>query len=302
MDFFSDEEGSSLVLFMFLLVVIIGIAGLVVDFGLVYKAKSHLNKTVNAAVLSGAQELTNSREAAYEVVETVLEAHGEKNTLSNIQIENSSNYKLRVSLEKEVSMYFLRLFRLSSINIKAAAAAELAPMARATGVVPLGIDKRITIEFMKEYSLKVDSGDSAYGNFGILALSGTGARLYENDLRYGYEGEIKAGDIISTQTGNIAGKTRDAVNSRINSCPYPSIDIDHRDCSRVILVVIYEPYSIQSNQLKEVKVSGFAYFYIKNPMGNSDSSITGYFIKRVGNGFSDGETADSGAYVIRLTE
>lgn len=302
MKLLKEESGSSIVIFALLMVVMIGVAGLVIDMGVLYEAKSSLNKTVNTAVLSGAQELINGDSEVREVVQRILASEGEEESLKAINIERNDSYKLNVVLEKEVPLYFLRLFKLNSMKISSSASAKLAAMSRAAGAVPLGIDESIPLEYMKEYDLKVDSGDSEYGNFGILALSGTGAMLYEQDLRYGYKYEIKVGDIISTQTGNISGKTIDAVNYRINSSIYPEGDITSRDNPRIILVLVYQPYEISSNQLKQVKVTGFAYFYIKAPMDSHDSSIKGYFIKRAGNGFGDDSLVSKGAYAIRLVE
>ncbi len=297
-----EQNGSALPLFTLFLVIIIGVAGLVIDGGILYKTKSHLKKTVNAAVLSGAQELTNDSDSVNEVVLEILRAHNEEDSLKEITIQINNGYKLNVVLEKVVTLNFLKLFKINSLPVKVSSTVELFPMSRGSGAVPLGIDKDIPLEYLKEYTLKVDSGDSEYGNFGILALSGPGAKLYEQDLMYGYDGELKVGDIIETQTGNIEGKTREAINFRINSCNHAVNDYSHRECSRIILVLVYEPYKIQLNQLKEVKITGFAYFYIKTPLDRNDASITGYFIKRAGSGFGDENLTDNGAYTIRLTE
>ncbi|WBW95544.1 TadE/TadG family type IV pilus assembly protein [Oceanirhabdus sp. W0125-5] len=297
-----EEKGSALPLFALFLVIIIGIAGLVIDGGILYKTKSHLKKTVNAAVLSGAQELTNDSDSVNQIVLEILKAHNEENSLKEIIIETNNGYSLEVVLEKVVSLNFLKLFNINSLPVKVSSAVELFPMSRASGAVPLGIDKNIPLEYLKEYTLKVDSGDSEYGNFGILALSGPGGKLYEQDLRYGYDGELKVGDIIETQTGNVEGKTKEAIDFRITSCNHAIDDYSHRECSRIILVLVYEPHLIQLNQLKEVKITGFAYFYLKTPFDKHDSSITGYFIKRVGTGFGDENITDNGAYTIRLTE
>ena len=302
MRFLREENGSSIVIVALLMVVMIGVAGLVIDMGILYETKSSLNKTVRTAVLSGAQELVNSDSSVQEVVKKILNADGEEGSLKEIDINRDGSYKLNVVLEKEVPLYFLRLFKLNSMKLSSSSTAELVTMSRAVGAVPLGIDESIPLEYMKEYSLKVDSGDSTYGNFGILALSGTGAMLYEQDLREGNPNEIKAGYIIATQTGNISGKTIDAVNYRISSSPYLEDDITHRDDPRIMLILVYEPYEISSNQLKQVKITGFAYFYIKAPMNLNDSSIKGYFIKRVGNGFGDESLVNKGAYAIRLVE
>lgn len=176
---------------------------------------------------------------------------------------------------------------MDSMKISVSSTAALATMGRAAGAVPLGIDESVPLVYMKEYSLKVDSGDSESGNFGILALSGVGAKLYEQDLRDGYNSELKVGDAISY---------------RINSSPYIEGDVSHRDDPRIILILIYKPYEVCSKQIKEVQITGFAYFYIKSPMDRQDSSVKGYFIKRAGNGSGNDEITNKGAYVIKLVE
>lgn len=300
--FLKDERGDSIVFFTLTFILVLGMAGAVIDGGILYSTKIHLKKTANAAALSGAQELTSSSESAAIVANEVLKAHGEEQSLQNLAINPEGKYKISVTLEKEVSMYFMKLFKINSVKVKETSSAELKPMKRAEGAVPLGIDESIPLEYMKEYRLKVDSGDSNYGNFGILALSGPGAMLYEQDLRYGYEGELKVGDVIDTQTGNVEGKTRNSINARISACHYGEDEFSHRDCPRVILILVYRPYNVTSNQMKQVKITGFAYFYIKDPVDSHDSSITGYFIKRAGTGYGDDEIKNNGAYAIRLTE
>lgn len=297
-----DENGSGLLLFALIFLIIMGISGVVVDAGILYKTKSELRKTANAAVLSGAQELTNSDDAVTAVVQNILQADDELGSLKELLIKPNGENKLKINLEKDIPLYFMKIFNINSVVINASASAGIAPLTRSVGAVPLGIDKSIQLEYMKEYKLKVDAGDSTYGNFGVLALSGVGANLYEQDLMYGYESELEIGDIIPTQTGNIEGKTRNGVNYRISSSPYTTDDYSHRDDPRVILILIYEPYEISTNQLKSVKVCGFAYFYLKEPMGPQDSEITGYFIQRVGTGVGDVNSEDNGAYAIRLLE
>lgn len=300
--FYRDEKGNGLLLFSLFFLVFVGISGLVVDAGILYKTKAELQKTANSAVLSGAQELTNSNSAVSAVVQNILKADSEEGSLKEILIKPNGENKLKVTLEKNVPLYFMKLLKMNSVTINASASAAISPLTNAPGAVPLGIDKSIPLEYMKEYKLKVDAGDSTSGNFGVLALSGVGANLYEQDLMYGYKNSLKVGDIIPTQTGNIAGKTQNGVNYRISSSPYTVDDYTHRDDPRVILILVYEPYEVTTNQLKSVRVCGFAYFYLKQPMSNKDTSITGYFIQRVGVGTGDVNAKNNGAYAIKLVE
>ncbi|NDI36374.1 pilus assembly protein TadG-related protein [Chengkuizengella sediminis] len=298
--FIHEEKGSSLVLVSISLVVLLAFVGLVVDFGKVYVIKTDLQKVANAAALSGAQELTNNEANVMEVVDTILNEHGQQNNLETTEINMEQD--VTVFLSENVSLSFSKILGFTNIDVPVRAKAEIKAMGSAIGVAPLGIDESIPLQYDLEYQLKVDQTGVDTGNFGILALGGTGAKTYETNLRNGYDQEIKIGDILDTQTGNIAGKTRSAVNERIDDCQYIPGDEIPRDCSRIILVPVYRPYNQTSNQLKEVEVVGFAYFYLLEPMSHRDTAITGMFIKRTGTGSTSEGVSNKGAYAIRLTD
>ncbi len=296
-----EERGNALVLTALSLVFLLVMTGLALDGGYLYMTKSKLQKAANAAVLSGAQELTNSEEKVDEVVQNILANHDESGSLDGV-ISVQMNDRVAINLKKSVKLNFLQVLGFDKVDVKVHAAAGLAPLGRAAGAAPLGISQDTPLELYKEYQLKVDSSGVSSGNFGILALGGPGARTYEQNLLYGYQEEIKIGDIIDTQTGNIAGDTRDAIQQRINSCSAEEGDYEERDCSRILLIPVYAAYDYDQNQVKSVKVIGFAYFYITQPMSSTDTAVSGMFIKRAGTGFYQEGSLDDGAYSIRLTE
>jgi hypothetical protein len=296
----AEESGSTIILAALAMFVLLAIAGLAIDGGMVYMTKSQLQKTANAAVLSGAQELTNTEAKVNEVARNVVAAHNDGSSIQSLTIEMDK--KVGVDLTKTVELAFSKLLGMETVKVKAHSAAELRTMGKVVGAAPLGIDDSIQLEFNREYQLKVDSGDVQFGNFGILALGGTGARTYEENLRKGYQNELSVGDIIPTQTGNIAGKTREVIKEKVNGCPEFPRDTYRRDCSRVILVPVYTPYNHDANQMKEVKITGFAYFYITDPMDSKDTSIKGLFIERAGTGYEGKSGINKGAYSIRITE
>ncbi|WP_243354981.1 pilus assembly protein TadG-related protein [Bacillus litorisediminis] len=299
-DLWKKETGNALVFVSIALMTLLAITGLVIDGGMVYKTKIHLQKVANAAVLSGAQELTNNQEKVEEVVYEALSKNDQDAVVENLEI--TMGEKVAVDLEVPLSLAFSKLFGKDQVMVKAHAAAELRTMGRAAGAAPLGIDESIPLEYYKEYELKVDQHDNDTGNFGVLALGGTGADTYEYNLRHGYQNEIAVGDILETQTGNIAGKTRTVIRERVNGCDENPRDVNVRDCSRVILIPVYEPIAYQGNQLKQVKIVGFAYFYITDPMDEHDTSIKGMFIERTGTGYEEPGALERGAFSIRLTE
>lgn len=295
-----EERGNALIFGIGALIILLGMAGLAIDGSLLFMNKSQLQKEANAAVLSGSQELTNTEQKVTTTVQYILNAHKDSASLEKINIDMGK--KVAITLKKTVKLTFSSLFGFENMEVKARAAAGLAAIGNAVGAAPLGIDESIPLEYYKTYQLKVDSSDSLTGNFGILALGGPGAKTYEENLRYGYQSGIKVGDIIETQTGNIAGSTRSAIQERVNGCTQPPGDYSLRNCSRIILVLVYKPYNYGDGQMKQVQVSGFAYFYITDPMSSQDTSIKGVFIKRTGLGSYVEGSKDRGAYSIRLTE
>ncbi|NHC41379.1 pilus assembly protein [Bacillus sp. MM2020_1] len=295
-----DERGNALIFGIGALIILLGMAGLAIDGSLLFMNKSQLQKEANAAVLSGSQELTNTEQKVTTTVQYILSAHKDSASLEKINIDMGK--KVAITLKKTVKLTFSSLFGFEKVDVRARAAAGLATIGNAVGAAPLGIDESIPLEYYKTYQLKVDSSDSLTGNFGILALGGPGAKTYEENLRYGYQSGIKVGDIIETQTGNIAGSTRSAIQERVDGCTQPPGDYSLRNCSRIILVLVYKPYNYGGGQMKQVQVSGFAYFYITNPMSSNDTSINGVFIKRTGLGSYVEGSKDRGAYSIRLTE
>ncbi len=298
--FLFQEDGNAIVFVALALVAVLSIAGLVIDGGTLYMTKSHLQKTANAAVLSGAQELTSTETEVRTIVDKILSEHKEETSLKELEITPES--RVEIVLEKEVTLAFSTLLGRQTATVTVEAAAEIGVMGRVYGAAPIGIDDSIPLEHYVEYALKVDQTEVDTGNFGVLALGASGASTYEDNMRYGYSAELKIGDIIETQTGNISGKTRLAVNERIQGCAYSAYDAIPRNCSRVLLIPVYKPNSYESNQLKDVKITGFAYFYLTEPMSNNDTYIRGLFIKRTGTGFIEPTSSNRGAYSIRLTK
>lgn len=294
-----DQRGSTLALSALAILLLLSGTGVVIDGGTLYITKSHLQKAANAAVLSGAQELTGQQASVSAVIGDILQKHKEQTNLVSTDIQMKSN--VRIHLKKDVTLGFGRLFGYDSLPVTVQAAAQILPMGAATGAAPLGIDESVALEYYKNYKLKVDSSGVDTGNFGILALGGTGSATYEDNLRYGYQNEMKVGDVIDTETGNVSGKTRTSVQYRIDSCPYLPGDYTHRDCPRILLIPVYKPID-SSNQLKHIEVTGFAYFYISEPMSSTDTSISGMFIAKTGTGFVKPGAVDKGAYAIRLIE
>lgn len=299
MSLLKREDGNAMVFIALAISAFLLMGGFVLDSASLFMQKSNLQKVANAAVLSGAQELTTTQDRVTQVMDNILQKHNETTSFerSDIQLGN----RVDIYLSKSVHLAFGSLLGRDHADVKVHAAAELAVMGKAIGAAPLGIDDSIPLEYNKQYKLKVDQTASEYGYFGILALGGNGAATYEDNLRHGYQDTLQIGEVLDTQTGNIAGKTRTVIAEKVNQCAYTPGEVPDRDCSRILLVPTYKPYNYHGGQLKHVQVTGFAYFVITDPMSRKDTSITGIFINRAGRGTYVESAADHGAYAIRLT-
>jgi hypothetical protein len=302
-----EQRGSTIVLVGLTFTIMLAATGLVVDGGTMYVAKIQLQKAANAAALSGAQELTGQQSKVEAVIDDILNQHHELSSKIEppvIQMKSS----VRVFLKKDVPLTFSGVFGYKSVPVKVQAAAQILPMASAQGAAPLGIDSSIDLHENTPYQLRVDSGSSTNGYFGVLALGGPGASTYEDNLKYGYKNIVSTTDVIDTQTGNITGATRDGVQLRINSDPYPVWDYTqpgtepNPDSPRILLIPVYEPVDTSGQQLKKIKVVTFAYFYILAPMDKNDTEIYGVFFEHAGTGFAGPGAVDRGAYAIKLIE
>ncbi|TFB19617.1 hypothetical protein E3U55_10700 [Filobacillus milosensis] len=276
---------------------LLALTGLVVDGGMLYMTHQHLQKAANASVLSGGQELTQEEEVVRQIVDETLEHHDELSSFKGITIVKEN--RVTLELEKPVETTFMKLFGIDSVDVEVRATARVGPMGRAKGVAPLGIDESIELIYGQEYTLKVDEHDSDTGFFGALAIDGTGASTYKETLINGSLSELKVGDIVDTETGNMAGPTNKAVKTLVDSvCE----NMYERDCPRVLLIPVYKPYNHDQNQMKQVEITGFAYFYVTEPMDKHNKTVTGVFIERTGTGYELDEAVDRGAFIVRLTE
>ncbi|HZG84287.1 pilus assembly protein TadG-related protein [Paenibacillus sp.] len=310
--FIKRQEGGILVLAALTLSICMLFAAVLLDVGLLYMTKSKLRQIANAAVLSAAQELTHTETDVNAVLNDILTAQQARGLVSKVEMDRNRSLTLR--LEQEVSTVFAPLIGFDAMTVSAEAQAVLAPIGRGKGAVPIAMLD--SVSFVKDtvYSLQLipsatnllTSTLNGVGSFGVLRLLGPGANLYGQDLRTGFSGTVGVNDVLSVQLGNVlsalATDTRNAINDRISRCPHPPGETYHRDCSRVMLIPLYRAHLISEGQLVNVKITGFAYFYLLEPMGLLDTAVKGKFIDRVGTGhFVDG-ALDRGAYTIRLVE
>lgn len=133
-------------------------------------------------------------------------------------------------------------------------------------IIPLSITPYSLI-VGQTYKLKFGGGEGSMGNYGCLALGGTGAALYEENLTYGYDGTLNIGDIVTTEPGNMSGPTNDGINARIQGHEDETYSDYPTSSPRVVTIPIVE--SIPKGRDK-VTILGFARFFLEEVGGQGN--------------------------------
>ncbi|UOF91305.1 Tad domain-containing protein [Fodinisporobacter ferrooxydans] len=297
------EEGTVIIIVALMMTALLGFAALVIDGGRLFLEQSKLQKALDAAVLAGAQDLPLYPDQAKQDAMQTMQAN--QITADQVTISfNTQNTYMKITAAVNETLTFAHALGFSDTPIQSTAAVQLNPLAAATHVIPLGVNASTPLSYGSPVELK--TGDSSYGNFGALALSGPGANNYREDLTNGYSGTISIGDVLGTQTGNIVGPTIDAIQSRIASCPYngSATYYDYPNgCPLVVLVPVYQPLNRSGNQVKQVKVVGFATFFIESVgSSNQNAVVTGRFLQRATIGSVASDQSDYGTYGYKLVQ
>lgn len=295
-----NENGAVTIITVFAMVGFAALLALVLDMGSLYLEKTRMQKIADAAVLAGSQELPiNYEKAKAEAIKTIERNKDNPNkyTIST----NETFTMLQVSGKTLGTLFFAKALGVDEPVIQATARADLVPITAAKGAIPLGIQPSANLFFGTYMTIKVS--DSASGNFGAIALTGPGAKNYETDLTNGYQFDLQIGDILNTETGKMAGPTERAVNDRIAKCPNATYLNYPAGCTRVVLVPIFEPVQIDQNQIKQVKVVGFASFFLEKAASTSEGAeVSGRFIQLAISGDSSAAQRNFGTFGVRLTQ
>ncbi|HVJ48566.1 pilus assembly protein TadG-related protein [Desulfitobacterium sp.] len=273
-----SERGSIAVIFALAMVVLLGSCAIVVDIGLLYVQKAKLQNTVDSAALAGVQELPGDTSKATDVAKAYALQNGTENITTRFE---ANNFKIIISAQKTVPTYFAKIWGINSEQISATARAMMLPPTSMSGAVPLSVQEQ-NFEYGALYTLKSGSSDQPgpySGWFGALRLSGSGAKTYETDLAYGYQGTLSFGQIVDVEPGNMSGPTQKGIETRFAQ--------DQRvprntfaDYGRNAPEIIYVPIVHLLDANKQVQIVGFAAFFLEGIPGNgNDSIITGRFIK-----------------------
>lgn len=267
---------------------LIGFAAVVVDIGLLFVNRAELVNIADAAALAGVQDLPGSRNYAVSNAKSYAGRNGRAGDTVAATVAND-DLSITVQARRTVPLGFAKIFGLSSYTVGASAKATVRPLKSASGIVPFGIVWQ-DFQFGQRYSLKEGAGSGYHGNYGALALGGNGASTYRNNIKYGYDSELKIGDWVSTEPGNMSGPTSDGVNYRVSQDPASSFETVSRSSARIVTVPVID--SLPGHGRGDVQIVGFAAFYLEGVGGQGNSNyVSGKFLQMI----APGQVSDSGS-------
>jgi hypothetical protein len=238
-----EERGQALIVVAGLLPVLLGMAGIAIDYGSYASERRYLQNSADAIALAAAQELPDE-DAAIEVAEDWADRNDLDLSDVSITISGGSiEPQVHVEIVRPHSFAFMPVLGVDERDVAARAGAAKFSFGGASGVVPWSITQA-TLDASDPgavVTIKYDSTGGNNGNFGAIRIDGNGASDYEDAAKYGSTTEVCAattpgcstalcpgsdcaesapecdGPECQPKTGNMTGPTRDAVDFRLDN-------------------------------------------------------------------------------------
>lgn len=275
---------------------LLGISALVTDYGVALIAQNRLQSAIDAAVLAGAAQLMESEEAALAEANRYLVLNGVAES-EVILTADMTRKRLGAVGHRQQATFFGRVLGIDQMNVNASSGAIIGVAGSISrGLRPYAISDRY-YDFGELITLKQDS---AYkGNFGSVALGGSGAAVLRENALNGFNGTLKIGDQIDTETGNMIGVVNQ-IKDRL-ALDTSTFDNYSQDSYRLWTIPVVDGLEVAGR--KSVTIVGFAQVFVEQ-VNNSGGKmeIVGRFMRFVGNGEIVTGSTDYGVYAAKLDQ
>jgi len=302
--YLNNKKGSSSIILLFMVIVVIGLTTFTVDAGLLYFEKGRLQNVVDSVALAAVSVYEEGEERMLEEAHKYSNLNGVPPEELNIDISEDRK-RVTVTIDKTVPLYFARIFNRFTADVGVRAAAAAGSIVSAKGIRPFAVEQQ-EFEYGETYTLKEGAGGGHSGNYGALALGGSGAWRYRNNLINGYNANppLRTGDEVETEPGNMAGPTQDGIQAILDSDPNEhSEDLSQLEanCPRLIVIPVVDSLDVHGRST--ATIVGFAAFFLDDVVRNGGhTEITGRFIKKIGEGEIDESSEGYGLFGIKLVE
>jgi Flp pilus assembly protein TadG len=307
-------KGQISVALILVMTVVLGAVGLGADAAVLYMNWVILQKGVDAAALAGAGYLqSNSQSAptAINVAVTYAQNNGIKNSeliadgSGNKAYVPGPNYTtITVTAKRTVPYAFFKLIGLSNGTVAASATAQMplsagcvnctsavaTPGSQPTvipgnfcttvgqcDVLPIGLDATTPYQF--DQAVTLNQGQVGPGNWGSLALGGTGGSNERTNIADGYQGPLAINQWVDTEPGFKKGPVGQGFSDRIaqaqNEFPNGTFDNHSPNDPRAVILPMVAWNS--PNGRSQVEIVAFAAVWIDSESGGT---IQAHFIQQ----------------------
>ncbi len=293
-----NKKGNVAIIVCLIIGAMFGFTAYVVDIGLVYIEKTRLTDAIDSAVLAAALELPQNPTNARAVALEFLQKNNVDTSRAVIGI-SADNKSIEIDDVSNVKHIFAPIIGINSSNVSFSSKAQIGPIKVVNGGIRPFAVVFYNFSYGQIVTLKEEAGDGESGNYGAVALGGSGANTFRANALYGYAGTLSVGDYVSTEPGNMAG----AANSIKNYISSEQSNFSNftRESIRLWTIPIID--SLDVNGRKEVLIVGFAEFFVEDVVGISGKiEISGRFVKFVAKGEIDMTLKDTGLYGVKLVK
>ncbi len=208
-------RGQMLIMLAILIPVLLGVVAMGVDISVFYWTWSRMQSAADAAVLAGATSLPDSPSLATAAAISYAKTDGMAASEISAPVVAADKLSISIALTRPVPYYFGRVLGLTTSPVVVRATASLFGSNSAGGAMPIGLSMQTVYSFGQ--SITLHQGElGAPGNWDGLALGGTGASNYSNNLANGYSGTLSLNQVISPESGVAAGPTRTGISTRVS--------------------------------------------------------------------------------------
>ncbi len=331
MKLLKDEAGNVAVLVALMMVVLLGSTALVTDVGVEFAAKQKLWNALDAGALSGVEEIFNGASVARSTAYQYVQNNG--GSVNSINV-NTATETITLNGQQNVPLYFARVLGYKSANISIQVQAQAGTLVSGTGFAPIAVVEQ-NFAYGQTYTLSIGAGQNGSGNggsteggssenesdgnsedsssggdgsndnqeygsgnYGYLALGGTGAQQFSQNLMSGYSGVLSVGEQVQTEPGDMSGPVSQAISYRLQQGEGWTFATASNGCPRVILLPVVNTLNV--NGRSNVTIVGFAAFYLDGLQGSGGhQQIVGQFLQMVVPG-TIGQGTNFGLYGVRL--
>lgn len=219
-----DERGVVLILFTVMFLALIGFAALVADIGLLWWYRRELQNAADSAALAGAVYLPDNPDRARTVAITYAQRHLVGTSLltppeitATVGTLFNTNDALTVTVRRPLTFGLRYILGTGDLPVAASATAIVAAM-NGGDLWPWGVTSDTLCPTNVECELKLGAPNGQNGNYRAIALGGTGANTYRDNILQGYTGPVPTPIpnsnpprwdwVIPTEPGDMAGPTR----------------------------------------------------------------------------------------------